>query len=449
MPTPKLFEHDRLHIRNELPRPEAIAIAKCFGLGRGDISDYDRRLARKTLDWLRTKQYWIACGCIDASTRPLLIPAMREGVLYLRRHPDTAHRGDCIFRQFPEDERVPSNDPSAAGETSPITSWEGGWNLSELAANKVARKKDSTDPPMSRNPRTHRFPKLGRVMLSALERAGMHQISIDDVLCKGGDLARPRDPVAIYGRMKTLNTETVSGNLTWDDIHCYSPAGIKTLLSKRLPRLEGSHKIPKYRHQGYFLGVIDELDSTKTADFFIKHTDEGRLSFKVEGRIATFGSSRGTRGPYWVLAHALKPTDAQQFTFVKAYAHPVFSRALPIPVDSDLERTTLDQILHCLKRITFNAPALGTTVIRKPLLDLIISTGEPCRPDFEVVRPDGGRLLIECMGFDDSEYEASKTITHPRMRQLPNVVDLVSYAPDRDHPTVLMKALQTFCFGTP
>lgn len=446
MASPRLFEHDRHNTRDELPRAKAIAIAKCFGLEQGDVSDYDRRLARETLDWLRTRQCWIACGCMDGPIKPLLIPAMREGVLYLRRHSETAHQANCPLRQPPGEERTQPTDP--AGAAAPISSWDGGWNLSELAANKVAEKKDVKQPLTSRSPRDHTFPRLGRVMLSALERAGVHQVSVDDVVCKRGELARAKDPAAFYARMKALDSETVAGDLTWLDVHCFSPAAINTLLTHRLPRLEAEHKIPKYRHQGYFLGVVDELEATKTADFFVKHAEKEPTRVKVEGRIAAFGSSLGIHGPFWVLAHALKPTGGQHFTFVKAYAHPVFARSLPIPVDSGLERTTLDEILHCLKRMSFQVPQLASILVRKPLLDLITSACEPCRPDFEVLKPNGARLLIECMGRDDPDYEASKAITHPRMRRLPNVVDLVSYAPGTDHPTVLMKALQTFCTET-
>ena len=158
MASPRLFEHDRHNTRDELPRAKAIAIAKCFGLEQGDVSDYDRRLARETLDWLRTRQCWIACGCMDGPTKPLLIPAMREGVLYLRRHAETAHQANCPLRQPPGEERSQPADP--AGAAAPISSWEGGWNLSELAANKVAEKKDVKPPLTSRSPRPY-LPEAG------------------------------------------------------------------------------------------------------------------------------------------------------------------------------------------------------------------------------------------------------------------------------------------------
>ena len=42
MASPRLFEHDRHNTRDELPRAKAIAIAKCFGLEQGDVSELER-----------------------------------------------------------------------------------------------------------------------------------------------------------------------------------------------------------------------------------------------------------------------------------------------------------------------------------------------------------------------------------------------------------------------
>lgn len=448
MSTPRLFEHDRHNTRAELLRNKAIAIVKCFGIDQGVASEYDQKMARETLDWLRTRQCWIACGCLGTTnTPPLIAPAMREGVLYLRRNPQPLHDATCPLRHPPV--QSPSAIPSA-NASAPVTSWQGGWNLAQLPATQVATQASSTKQPLtSRHPRDHTFPRLGRVLLSALERAGVHQIFIRDVFAKRGELSRAADPSTFFARMKVLDAEVVAGDITWADIHCFSPTAIRALLGQRLPKLEAEHSIRGYRHQGYFLGVVDGVESQKVADYFIKNADPAPHRIKVEGRIATFGLSIGTPGPYWLLAHAQKPNGGQSYTFVKAYAHPVFSKSLPIPVDSDLERKTLDEIFHTLKRLELQDKRHGGLLVRKPLLDLQTPAGETCRPDFEVIRPDGARLLIECMGRDDPDYEASKAITHPRMRSLPNVVDLVAYAPGTDHPTVLMKALQEFAIGTP
>ena len=101
-------------------------------------------------------------------------------------------------------------------------------------------------------------------------------------------------------------------------------------------------------------------------------------------------------------------------------------------MDSGFERETAEILLQ---QLTYWAKpdALGAVVqLEKPLFDEASSPGEYCRPDFVLWLPNRKRVLVESMGMKTDEYLASKATSHPRMRALAGVVDLVEHHPGDD-----------------
>ena len=144
------------------------------------------------------------------------------------------------------------------------------------------------------------------------------------------------------------------------------------------------------------------------------------------------------------------PGDGGGWECVEACVQPVAALDCPVPVDSGHERAAVAP-LRTMARSLRGSPllneALGGAVrveIEKPLTPFAVRGG-PCVPDFlvTVVRPgaaghvpgapepayrrgrergrDRARYVVEVMGRNDPEYEASKERTHPRMARIGRV----------------------------
>ena len=108
-----------------------------------------------------------------------------------------------------------------------------------------------------------------------------------------------------------------------------------------------------------------------------------------------------------------------------AYAQPVLNGRLPVPVESEFERRTLQAILAAQVRLHHQGIDMA---IDKPMFDTLTRDG-PCRPDFRIearsrVTGEIRDLVIEAMGLDSDAYHAAKAVTHPRMAHLGRIVTI-------------------------
>ncbi|NPD66263.1 hypothetical protein HN018_23760 (plasmid) [Lichenicola cladoniae] len=160
----------------------------------------------------------------------------------------------------------------------------------------------------------------------------------------------------------------------------------------------------------------------------------------VRGEIAIFGEREGhsrqsvedrrARSPYLAICVIGCPARGSSVEVLKAYLHPCISAGHLMPVDSNLERQTF-QVLVQLRTWLFHKKRIGLSIV-KPLFDMSARTGvmepdsnsdtphEPCIPDFlleaDRVPKDGKSLLvIETMGYADTQYRNRKEITHTKM----------------------------------
>ena len=151
-------------------------------------------------------------------------------------------------------------------------------------------------------------------------------------------------------------------------------------------------------------------------------------------------------GPYLFLGALDRSADGSGWECRVAYAQPIASLRLPIPVESEYERRavlSLAQLVRDLRRDTRLEEALGGIVgveLHKPLFPTRVHEGL-CLPDVRltVTRPGGSaprvpggpsddgdkvRYVFEVMGFDDAKYERKKEKTHVRMERLGQVIRL-------------------------
>ena len=149
---------------------------------------------------------------------------------------------------------------------------------------------------------------------------------------------------------------------------------------------------------------------------------DGERRFSPEKGVSINGESQeGTRPPYWVML-AFNHSAEGSVICGEGYAHALFRRNCPVPVDSDLERQTMEGIAEVASWLKGGADVL--TLI-KPLFDIEVEVeGEKgfVLPDFiiQAKLPDGREhaVVVETMGYTDDEYCERKAEQHKGMRTL-------------------------------
>lgn len=148
----------------------------------------------------------------------------------------------------------------------------------------------------------------------------------------------------------------------------------------------------------------------------------GERRFFPERGVSINGESQeGVRPPYWVIL-AFRRGAGDGLICSEGYVHALFRRNCPVPVDSGLERQTLEGIAEVATWLKGKA---GELTLVKPLFDIEVEVeGEKgfVLPDFiiQAKMPDGREhsVVIETMGYTDDEYCERKTEQHKGMRTL-------------------------------
>lgn len=361
---------------------------------------------------------WLACDCRDPNNPPLLTTRELGSRLTLARMTNEGraeHAPDCLFQR----------DPPAAGGNRCDKSYSK--LTQDLAALKEHTGPVNTGTPNPRQGDGHSEvrPRLARVMFRILEEAGIHRRDIKALSDSG--------PTPQYQRIKAATRRLpLAGPITLEGLLFTHPDifddqdRLQYALNK-----PGSNWPDNRPPQGYFLAVADDI-----ADRYLifHHKEKPTQTLEVAGsvrKLARDGSQ--TRPPYWVLGLVAElPGSPGRCGLLQAYAHPVHSKAILVPVDSDYERKTLALLLRQQRYW------LGRGVeseIEKPLHAIPVRVdGEKtrCQPDFllrrRTVAGIDRTVVVETMGYDDPEYRERKTRTHQRMAQLGEVIEHRLYA---------------------
>lgn len=420
--------HDRTRALGDVAAADALVLVACFG--QRDLgSPNDHRRAAELLSSLRDKQSWLECQCrTDAvDPKPLMSPRLREGQIHIWRHGVTPHTPGCPFFVVPSE-----RDTSAQAPGGTMAPWDGGWLLLKQMA---ADTSDRNTPTTSRSPSPKAaptVPALARLLFSILTDTGYTTVAPGDVVTRRDHAAVSRGKEA-YAALASIQEQKVAPNLTWRDVGCTYLPGLPNhlgKLAKLAPRFPSG-----VRPQGLFLGVVSAITPLDPHRSQLEWRGQGdRVAVvNVEGTVRRSGFEKGTSGPYWVIAQLAQQRAGGPFLPVHAYAHPVLSRSVLLAVDSGLERIAAEALL---RQINYWASENGPQVsvqLEKPLFPEEVGDGLYCHPDFVLWLPDRRRILIEVMGMEkDPDYLASKAITHPRMRALPGVLDLVEFRPEDD-----------------
>ena len=399
--------------RIPLPTPLREALVRWY---TGEGSTRDERAGITLVQNARIGHRWIACDCLGGDKPPpILTPAfLSEAETYylrrLTRSKRPEHRLDCPFFR----DQVTSRISEVRSHTTPADPPSGFFEVLRPAPEKLAQRPD--DDAVDDRTRSASVPRLARLLWRLMDNAGNNRIA---PLAYGAEWSIKESFAAIIraaGKIEIAPGIELTRAL-WTHARPLQGSAVYAALRELAPRWPKVHA-----PQGF---VLLYAPSFRGQDIHVPGGEPVTIANRVQSP-----SVRGNRisGPFLVLVVVGEYPEAHGYAPLGAYAQPVHSGRLFVPVDSDFERTVLRQILACQRALHGRGVDLA---IGKPLFDTLTPMG-PCRPDFVLEarsRHTGEirNIVVEAMGFDDDDYAASKAVTHPRMRTMG---ELVTIAPD-------------------
>ena len=410
---------------------------------RGEADAAQRLLCLPLLDRAHSDKLWFECGCRrEGSQYPDFhvrrhgngeyTTANRPGATANRPSAPIAHAEDCVFRAKPKDDRPPpAHHP----------------DLIHLFG---AARKDTPGPNPDAGPNEYRKPPpmpaarmtttLWGTASKLMRSARLNLLSVADRQSTPGEwlaeIAKAADRLYLPPRVP------MSGFL-FTDPASWRSGEVAATLEKAAPDWPGRGEP----------GAILCWPVSEVSGREVDPGGEGHV--EASGRVVCPGiGGRPVIGPYLFLGAVDRSTG--RWACVDACARPIVALDCPVPVDSDYERQALGALRRLVGTLAGNpelAALLGGPLrieLEKPVA-LIETTAGTCEPDFllSVVRPSThghvpvgpddppylGRFdprylaqyVIEVMGSDDRKYEESKKRTHPRMKRLGPLFQMVGW----------------------
>lgn len=388
---------------------------KAYYSARAPLSPGQLALAGSVLQEMRQKAAWLECDCVSGEhpARNSANLMQNTGTLFLAGF-SHEHAPSCqMYRPFNGDEGA-----TGAGTRKTAGSRRISYRDFLPPDDSETRVKAPGRPATPADDRTRRTrrPRIARLLLSLIEDAALNRLRALYPLPSAGvmdaiqalktvtdaqEFARGRhlsEIVRFQPALSTSGQEQLMKNLEREDVHW--PAG---------------------RTRMFFQIFMSDQVGRDDVTF---RWSGGELTFKPERGISINGEAQeGARPPYWVILAFRRGADGHVICS-EGYAHALFRRGCPVPVDSGLERMTLEGLSE-VARWLWKKPDAPALSLEKPLFDIEVDVdGEKgfVLPDFIVTArdTDGGtyQLVIETMGYTDEEYCLRKSEQHKGMRQL-------------------------------
>lgn len=363
---------------------------------------------------MRESDLWLQCGC-NADDSPAMNSAnliYETKTLFLASF-SQPHALNCpMYRESNYDaEATTTGTRKSAGSrrlnyNDFLPRDESGAHISApgLAANNLDRT------------RRKRLPRLARLLLTLIEDSGLNRLN------SLGPLPERRASESI----ELLRQLTTRINFFRDrvlaEIINFKPAMGERGHEQLMQQLENPKlQWPTSRTRIYYQIFMSEHVSRDEVKF---KWSGGEIAHRPERGVSINGESQeGIRPPYWVILAFRRGKDGQVICS-EGYAHAMYSRKCPIPVDSNLERnslTSISTVAGWLKK-TNEYPRMSLV---KPLFDIEVEVdGEKgfVLPDFIVsVQNEDQRthsVVVETMGYTDDEYCERKSEQHLGMKLL-------------------------------
>lgn len=396
-----------------LSEEEETAVKNCFGWDK-PTNQYERRLADSVLLKMRQLDAWLQCSCIANDSPALNSAKLRQESqkLFLAgfNHP---HDVACpMFRRFKEDEGATSSGTRKTAGSRRIS------YLDFLPPDEsTATVRTPGRPVIASNDRTRRkrLPRIARLLLTLIDDAGLNRLS---TLCPlpSQNVKKSIEALAAIADQQ----EFISGRQL-SDIVRFQPGLSDNGKEKLMQSLEQDAHWPASRARLFFqIFVSDQV----SRDEVVFKWANGKMRFAPQRGVSINGESQdGVRPPYWIILAFRRGTDGSVICS-EGYAHALFRRECPIPVDSDLERQTLVGISAVAQWLS-KKPGTPILTLEKPLFDTEVEVDGVkgfVLPDFIVVAktPDEKRhtVIIETMGYTDDEYCERKSEQHKGMKRI-------------------------------
>lgn len=369
-------------------------LIRCFA-AEVDPAESERLRALRILDDLAAKGAWLMCQCTGKADGPIMYPQRTRGGqsrMLVRNYDRREHHEECPFYRL-RSERIAPETPLVRVERH-----TGAFALLKETTPGETQEEEREGPQRA----GERAPMLRRLLFRVIEEAGLNQFPATG----------PADVNTQYERLRQVLETLYFDSGQTVPLKDYTFVSLDRLewLQERLGRKKPWPK--PLEPQGFLIGVATEVgDRTLT-------TSKGTI-LQVAGKIARFGEEN-TAGPFIGMVLVGMDRNTKQYGALRAYIHPVHSSQLLIPVDSNLERRTMN-LLKGLQSWLHRDKHLDV-LVEKPLADM--PTGrdtQPIRPDF-LVKVNQKVVVVETMGYDDAEYLAKKSRTHPLMERIGKVV---------------------------
>lgn len=398
--------------------PDEDAAVKAFYSARSPLNAGELALAGEVLQEMRRKDVWLQCDCIPGDT-----PAMNSanmirdtGTLFLAgfRH---EHAPSCpMHRPFSGEEGTNRTGTRTTAGSKRISYRD--FLPPDESGSKI-RAPGRPDVQADDRTRRTRRPRIARLLLTLLEDAGLNRLAV----------LHPLPGRSVRASIDTLShvaaEQEFARGRRLSEIVRFQPglgdAGKEQLMRQlELPDLHW----PAGKTRMFFqIFMSDQV----TRDEVVFRWPDGERTFLPERGVSINGEAQeGARPPYWVILAFCRGPEGTVICS-EGYAHALFRRGCPVPVDSGLERSTLDGLVTVAGWMAKKpeAPALS---LEKPLFDIGVEIdGEKgfVLPDFMVTaqKADGSlhTVVIETMGYTDDDYCARKSVQHNGMRQLGNL----------------------------
>lgn len=397
----------------ELTDEEESAVHDFFGRVRPE----KRHIAESVILTMRQKDAWLQCSCVAGESPALNSAKMREDTrkLFLSGF-NHEHALTCpMYREFKADDDEGAT--RSGTRKSPGSSRVDYRNFLPPDDTDVTISAAGTSATVSPDrTRRKRRPRLARVLLTLLDDAGFNKIEHLHL--------KPTRPLIESLRLLTAVTETQEfmRGRSLSEIILFKPWMSNQALEAHMVKLEKPDaRWPAKKARVFFQIFVTDEVSRAEAVYEIRGN---KYHFRPEKGVSINGESQdGVRPPYLFIA-AYRRSSTGEVICSEAYAHAIYSRNCPVPVDSNLERQTLDSLFEAALWLSRkdSAPRLS---LERPLFDIEVTVDDEkgyVLPDFliNVVEPAGVKhsVVIETMGYTDEDYCERKSEQHKGMRQI-------------------------------
>lgn len=402
---------------------ELRSLIKIYTNHDGRPTNLDKEVSKKILTKLSNLNAWLACSChskdeleFDFDTAPILfsrkVPGKSsDGITLMHAKDRPPHHAECPFfsaQDIAKLNKISDGSKEDAGQNK--------MNSNEILAilkpvNFIVAPMDSNEgePLIRRGSSRERQAKLSRILLTLMDEAGLTSIDQREfVPSKYEQLESIRKALAKYH----FDEEKRISVQKFTKMNLESTGGLCLTIKESSAWLK-NETVP----QGFLIGLAKSISGSKL-------TTLNNVEVDIDTPIILSGQK--PVGPYIVIVLVGSRYNNKSFSRLRAFAQPVFSESILMPVDSDYERQTLRCLLSAQVKKCFS--------ISKPVIDMEVirrSSGDGANmPEVKKVRPDFilnydtcTTVVVETMGYDDDEYVESKKRTHPFMKLLGQLIE--------------------------